>query len=257
MYCLPVPDARSTTELIVGSKGGSGEIGLLKAPRDGDRRDLGRWTWQTLAQAGWIMSIRSRDMDGDGFTDIVYSDRRTTTRGIHWLRRPSETDSGWQRFTAGGQDREVMFMDIGDLNDDGRTDIVSAARNADLLVLTGGRTHDEWTAVSIPYPPNVGTGKGVAIGDINGDHVMDLVCSCEHAENKTGVFWLSRSTPTDDRWSFHDVSGTEQGVKFDRLELQDLDDDGDLDILTCEERDNLGVIWYENPHRSRADPVQP
>ena len=29
----------------------------------------------------------------------------------------------------------------------------------------------------------------------------------------------------------------------------DMDGDGDLDVLTCEERDNLGVIWYENPLR--------
>ena len=37
------------------------------------------------------------------------------------------------------------------------------------------------------------------------------------------------------------------GVKFDRIELRDLDGDGDLDLITCEERDNLGVFWYENP----------
>ena len=38
----------------------------------------------------------------------------------------------------------------------------------------------------------------------------------------------------------------------DRIELLDLDGDGDLDVLTCEERQNkngLGVIWYENPAR--------
>ena len=29
--------------------------------------------------------------------------------------------------------------------------------------------------------------------------------------------------------------------------LADLDGDGDLDVLTCEEVGNLGVIWYENP----------
>ena len=27
----------------------------------------------------------------------------------------------------------------------------------------------------------------------------------------------------------------------------DLDGDKDLDVITCEERDNLGVFWYENP----------
>ena len=35
------------------------------------------------------------------------------------------------------------------------------------------------------------------------------------------------------------------------MKLLDIDADGDLDILTCEERDNLGVIWYENPLAAR------
>jgi len=33
------------------------------------------------------------------------------------------------------------------------------------------------------------------------------------------------------------------------LRAVDLDRDGDLDILGCEEADNLGVFWYENPAR--------
>jgi len=31
------------------------------------------------------------------------------------------------------------------------------------------------------------------------------------------------------------------------VQLVDIDGDGDRDLLTCEERDNLGVIWYEHP----------
>ena len=48
-------------------------------------------------------------------------------------------------------------------------------------------------------------------------------------------------------WAARDISGPEEGIKFDLIQLIDLDGDGDLDVLTCEERDNLGVIWYENP----------
>ena len=33
------------------------------------------------------------------------------------------------------------------------------------------------------------------------------------------------------------------------MQLLDLDADGDLDVITCEEVDNLGVVWYENPAR--------
>ena len=40
----------------------------------------------------------------------------------------------------------------------------------------------------------------------------------------------------------------------DRIELLDVDADGDLDVITCEENAGpnsrgLGLVWYENPHR--------
>jgi len=54
--------------------------------------------------------------------------------------------------------------------------------------------------------------------------------------------------PTASQWAVTDVGGPE-GTKFDRIELVDLDGDGDLDILTCEEVDLLGIVWYENPLR--------
>jgi hypothetical protein len=104
-----------------------------------------------------------------------------------------------------------------------------------------------WSHREIPWPQGCGTGKGVAVGDIDLDGRNDLVFSCENARDElSGVRWLSLES--NQIWTDHEISGP-RGVKFDRLELLDLDGDGDLDVLTCEERDNLGVIWYENPTR--------
>jgi len=58
----------------------------------------------------------------------------------------------------------------------------------------------------------------------------------------------------NNKWIYFDISG-KKGIKFDRIELLDLDGDGDLDILTTEERENnygLGVIWYENPLKYKS-----
>jgi hypothetical protein len=46
----------------------------------------------------------------------------------------------------------------------------------------------------------------------------------------------------DGHWGIHDISVPEE-VKFDRIEFLD------LDVITCEEAENLGVIWHENPAR--------
>ncbi|MCY4187270.1 MAG: hypothetical protein OXD30_02175, partial [Bryobacterales bacterium] len=69
------------------------------------------------------------------------------------------------------------------------------------------------------------------------------------SERAAGVGVLRHAgDPTASRWMATDVSGPD-GAKFDRVELVDLDGDGDLDILTCEEADQLGIVWYENPAR--------
>ncbi len=93
--------------------------------------------------------------------------------------------------------------------------------------------------------------------DRDGD--PDVVFSCENAgDGKSGVVWLSfDGSATRPAWTPHEISGP-AGIKFDRLELPDIDGDGDLDVLSCEEsqpragkRRGLGVFWYENPGQLR------
>ena len=92
------------------------------------------------------------------------------------------------------------------------------------------------------------------MGDINGDGKPDLVHSTNtmNDDGKAGIYWVSyTSDPTLNQWTWHELSGS-VGYKFDRMELLDLDGDGDLDVLTTEENygpksKGLGVMWYENP----------
>ncbi len=64
--------------------------------------------------------------------------------------------------------------------------------------------------------------------------------------------WMSyRRAVTDPEWDAHEISRPE-GVKFDVFELIDIDGDGDLDVITTEERTNLGVCWYENPTKRQS-----
>ena len=95
-------------------------------------------------------------------------------------------------------------------------------------------------------PEDTGTAKAVAAADLDLDGQLDLVFTCEQAKDLHGVMWMRR-TP-EGTWQPRTISGL-AGVKFDRIELIDIDSDGDLDLLTTEEVTPLGVVWYENPAR--------
>jgi hypothetical protein len=235
---------------MLGSKGRDAEVGWLEAPED--PRDLAAWRWHPLCAAGWIMSLVAADLDGDGDEDIVASDRKGPGRGCFWLEHPGPAAAAsgpWARHPIGARDVEVMFLRVVDLDRDGRLDVLAAAREKGLVTLRRKpETPDTWDRLPIDLPAGTGTAKAVAIGDIDRDGRLDVVFTCEGAAGgKSGVVWLScRRGVTDRDWDAHEVSGPE-GVKYDLVELLDLDGDGDLDVLTCEEREDLGVIWYENP----------
>jgi hypothetical protein len=256
MFCLPMQvDGRSGIDLVIGSKGEGASIGWLESPAD-NPRELAAWKFHVLREAGWVMSLQAHDMDHDGDLDVLASDRKGGVRGVLWLEHPGAKAAGagadWRERRIGGQDQQVMFLTRADLDRDGRLDVLCAVSGGrpSLFFRATGNPDEPWSTREIAIPVDCGTGKGVAVGDIDGDGANDVVFSCENAAGeKSGIRWLSRKdSMATSPWQDHEISGP-QGVKYDRLELLDLDGDGDLDVLCCEERDSLGVIWYENPTR--------
>lgn len=253
MFALPLQmDNQNGMDLVVGSKGAGATIGWLQAPSN--PRKLNDWIFHPLYSAGWIMSLRAYDVDDDGDLDVIASDRKGATRGLLWLERQMRSQDGGpsgkvsvKTHRIGDSTGEHMFLDHGNLDGDGMLDVLCAQRGHPIRWYERNRPH-VWHRQEIPLPPGCGTGKGVALGDIDLNMRTDIVFTCENANGeKSGVRWMSMEQRGKSLvWKDHEISGPE-GIKFDRLELLDLDADGDLDVLTCEERTNLGVIWYENP----------
>lgn len=264
MYCLPFDaNADGHVDLIFGSKGSGATVGWLERNPD-DPRDLSAWRYHPLCEVGWIMSIRDVDLDGDGDQDVLFSDRKGSRTGIWWLENTgANSEAGGGVFAEaqriGLAEEEVMFLDVSHLNDDNRLDVVAAVRPATIAFLYQPEG-SEWKAQDSAWPrasqaggvpqDRFGTSKAVRVADLDGDGALDLAVTCEHADGGlSGVFRVPyQAAKNPDPTRVLDISGPE-GVKFDRIELLDLDGDGDLDLMTCEERDNLGVFWYENPAR--------
>lgn len=256
MFALPMQiDGKDGIDLVVGSKEKNATIGWLQSPKN--PRDMKTWKFHPLCQVEWVMSLVDFDIDGDGDKDIIFSDRLGENSGVFWLENPGikavAFGAEWRLHRIGANGKEVGFLTLFDLDGDGLMDILVATGEGTLVYLrrTSKNLPLTWEEFEIANPFEVKIGKAVNIGDIDMDSRPDIVHTSEraraHREKSPGVVWMSyRKVPSEPVWESHDISGLE-GIKFDLVQLLDVDDDGDLDVITCEEKDNLGVFWYENP----------
>ena len=219
----------------------------------------GIYTSQELAKSEWTMSIIPYDIDNDGDLDIVYTDRLNEGRGCWWLENPNnQFDQKWSKHLIGSGKGEFMFADIADIDADGMDEILVAykeqafhgkkIKQASKLIIFNRDNHtsEKWTKEEIPFPYFTGSAKGIQCGDMNNDGLMDIVLSCEDAfKGRIGIFMFINQSGK--KWKNQYISSF-KGIKFDQIELHDIDNDNDLDIITTEEWENLGVIWFRNPH---------
>ncbi len=255
MFATPMDvDNDGRVDLIAGGKGSGSELGWWRVSENA--RALDGWKWNRFRVMGWLMSLETADMDGDGDGDILFTDRKGKVSGCYWLENPhrgirGKGDAKWREHPVSSVGKEVMFLKRFDLDRDGLEDVLIAVRPKEIIFArrldASGRN---WKDYSITLPEIAGDAKAVNAADFDGDGNLELVFTTERADKgKQGVCRLvPRGKVTDGRWELKPISGVD-GVKHDLVELLDLDGDGDLDVLTCEEVRNLGVIWYENPLR--------
>lgn len=252
MYALPMDvDGNGAPDLVVGGKRSDAIVGWLESPPDPG--SLADWQLHEISPAGWVMSIDAADVNADGKLDLLVSDRASRdVHGVRWLERPAEDDALrdlWRNHLIGARKRSPVFV----------APVFGAARTLlGVVVPSGGERltlyqyesmrGDSWNEIPVRYGHRLGTPKAAGVGDIDLDGVLDVVISCTNLSGwEEGIVWLSHATDSGvDEPEKYSISGA-QGLKFDRVELLDLDLDGDLDVMSTEENQDLGVIWYENP----------
>jgi len=249
-------DRKHGLDIVVGAKNEGAMIGGLIAPQN--PRDLTAWRLDQFTPANWIMSIEILDVNSDGWDDILISDRNGPHAGVRWLEHPGKSISdhgkSWKSHMIGMAGRNPMFLAYEHDERNKQLSIWAPDLKEEVLHMKQkDRKGLVWEEeVVFPFPEMAGTiGKSSARADIDLDGHTDLITTFDGAKERVGVIW-SKFDLTDQSWSHHDISG-KAGNKFDFAVPIDIDRDGDIDIITCEENNNsrtvpgLGIIWYENP----------
>jgi len=228
-------DGDGLSDLIVGAQE------WYRQPVTG-KHEAANWNKYRIGRNRWPMNCIIYDVDKDNDIDIVVPDRGVE---VCWYVNPGReriTDT-WERKTI--HPFLPMFMTIADINSDNMDDFIVAGDSSLLILLRTKKTGIPiFNQVLIPRG-----GKGVAVLDLDGHPDRKEILVIPEYD---GEIWFAiyNGDPREIK-NWRDVSinipGAETRRKKDNAWLEDIDKDGDLDILTTEENGGWGIIWFENP----------
>ncbi|MGO9018348.1 MAG: FG-GAP repeat domain-containing protein [Syntrophobacteraceae bacterium] len=175
------------------------------------------------------------DVNEDGCPDLVAgsSDRGGFTvylgdcSGVNWKESPAEglpsaKSPGPDDDHEGGWATRVRLVDI---NKDGHLDIVASYYKGPRVWLGDGKGNWKPSSAGLPEPSIYGLYRGIAVGDVNEDGLLDIV-----AANQANGLEVYLQKPDGSWQATADVFPQLQGGAL-AVDLADLDKDGHLDLV--------------------------
>ena len=188
------------------------------------------------------------DINQDGWTDFIYVS--FPGKEFYWYENPKNESGHWKEHLIWHSicNESPQFAD---LTGDGKPELIFGSQPEQqmgyLEIPSPDLADKKWTFTPISKPGDPmknGTFKyfhGLGVGDFNYDGRQDVLIP--------NGWWEAPETLGESLWEFHpftlSVNGSEPSEKMADLHVEDLDMDGDMDIIGSSAH-AFGVWWFEN-----------
>jgi hypothetical protein len=181
-------------------------------------------------------SVTLGDVNGDGRLDIITANYSGNSTSV-LLGNGDGTFAATTTFST-GMATNPRSVALGDVNGDGRLDIITANRNSSTTSVLLGTGGSAITATFLPQP-SLATGsdpRSVTKGDVNGDGFLDIITANENDSNVSVLLGNGNGT-------FKTQATFATGSSPRSVTLGDVNGDGKLDIITANyDDDNVSVL---------------
>jgi hypothetical protein len=200
-----------------------------------------------------FIHVRTADFDRDGDIDVVAADHRNGN--LFYYENPGRGPSKerrWPRHLVDDKAVGAHAVAIGDLNGDGRIDVVASgekeATPPESVYWYACPAKPNETERWPKYVLGPGQGGGLAhypgIGDVNGDDKPDIVHAAKSAEGGEWYrLWLQPNDPTQP-WTLREIG--KNYVQATNIQVADVNRDGTADLIATQGH-HVGLLWFEGP----------
>lgn len=212
---------------------GDGDLDLISGAKDGGngvnvRLGNGDGTFGALTNINSgaldVRSVATGDFNGDGRMDII-ANGAYEGKVYVWLGNGNGSFQAGTSFVT-GLGANQGYMQIGDFNGDGRTDVVTAERDNGIISVMFGNSNGSFSAgTTYSIGGNFVTNTPVNVGDIDGNGSLDIVVGGAGAS--ISVFLNGGNGTFSSVLSIASLSTSGNFVT-----LGDFNQDGKLDIVT-------------------------
>jgi hypothetical protein len=219
-------------DLVLGTNG----AGIKVFVNDGSPTPY--WTTISISQSGETTGVALGDLNNDNHLDITATNYNGNNARVFLCTGTAPVTYG-SAHTSGLSTGTAFGIGVADFNADNKNDLAIGSRGGfDVYLGNGcsGADNTWWTAGTVSASGS-GDRMQVAVGDINKDSKIDVVCA-----SGSGIVVLEN----DGTGSFTKVNptGVPASGSYYGCCLLDWDGDGDLDLAACGWGN--GVHFYQN-----------
>lgn len=200
------------------------------------------WSGTNLTNMSEVTAMDLGDITGDGKADIVSVEKEVSGRYVYVRGISNGSTFAWAGTGLASMNYPVA-MGLGDINGDGKADIVAVEKEASGLYvyckgISNGAGGFAWSGTNLTgmYQP-----YAFGLGDINGDGKADIVVAEKEA---SGLFTYARgiSNGTTFAWAGTGLTGMYQ--PSGGFGLGDVNGDGKADIVAAEKQASNNLYTY-------------